>query len=69
MVLNSTVRANFTPRRAFKLVPDMQFGTVTEPAVDFSLSSGGQRCLLIGLTNGADFLLIDFFQLLSWGLI
>jgi len=67
VALNSTVRASLTPRRTFKLVPDMRFGA--ELAADFSLSSGGQRFLFIGLTNGADFLLINFFQLLACGLI
>ena len=63
MVLNSTVGASLTPCRTFKLVPDMRFSA--ELAADFSLSSGGQRCLLLGLTNGTDFLLINFFQLLA----
>ena len=46
MVLNSTIRAGLSPRRTFKLVPDVRFGA--ELAANFS------RFLFIGLTNGAD---------------
>ena len=56
MFLNSTIREGLSPCRTFKFVPDMRFGA--ELAANFS------RFLFIGLTNGADFLLINFFQLL-----
>ena len=57
MVLKSTIRAGLSPCRTLKLVPDMRFGT--ELAANFS------RFLFIGLSNGADFLLINFFQLVA----
>ena len=57
MVWNATIRASLLPCRTFKLVPDMRFGA--ELAVNFS------RFLFIGLTIGANFLLIKFFQLLA----
>ena len=57
MVLNSSIRTSLYPWRTFKLVPDLRFGA--ELAANFS------RFLFIGLTNGADFLLINFFQLLA----
>ena len=57
MVLKSTIRAGHSPCRTLKLVSDMPFGA--ELAVNFS------RFLFIGLSNGADFLLINFFQLVA----
>ena len=61
MVFNSTIRAGLSPCRTLKLVPDMRFGA--ELAANFS------RFPFIGLSNGADFLVIKFFQLLASGLI
>jgi len=63
VILNSTIRASLSPCRTFKLVPDLSFGA--DFAADLSLSSGEQRSLFIGLTSGADFLPIHFFQLLA----
>ena len=57
VVWNATIRASLLPCRTFKLVPDMRFGA--ELAANFS------RFLFMRLTNGADFLLINFFQLLA----
>ena len=57
MVWNATIRVSLPPCRTFKLVPDKRFGAELE--ANFS------RFLFIGLTNGADFLLINFFQLLA----
>ena len=57
VIWNATIIASLPPCRTFQLVPDMRFGA--ELAANFS------RFLFIGLTNGADFLLINFFQLLA----
>ena len=57
MVWNATIRGSLPPCWTFRLLPDMRFGA--ELAANFS------RFLFIGLTNGADFLLINFFQLLA----